>query len=141
MARRITLKDVIRETEVFSARIILAGVAIGAMAVALSARLIYLQIVSYDHYQTLSHNNRVTIAPIVPTRGLIYDRNGVVLAQNLPSFSLEITPERVPDLNAMLENLGKLVRIDASDLKRFEKLRKQTSSFKTVPLRYRLSEE
>ncbi|MEK6750204.1 MAG: penicillin-binding protein 2 [Pseudomonadota bacterium] len=141
MARRITLKDVIRETEVFSGRVIFAGVVIGVLALALVARLVYLQIVSYDHFQTLSHDNRVTIAPITPTRGLIYDRNGVVLAQNLPSFSLEITPERVGNLATTLEALGKLIRIEPIDLKRFEKLRKQISQFKTVPLRYRLSEE
>ncbi|MGE0080869.1 MAG: penicillin-binding protein 2, partial [Thiohalomonadaceae bacterium] len=83
MARGIALKDSIRETSLFRARAILAGALAAALLLVLLSRLVYLQVVRHDHFTTLSQANRVNIQPLAPTRGLIYDRNGVVLAENL----------------------------------------------------------
>jgi penicillin-binding protein 2 len=136
-----TLKDHIKETSLFSSRIIAALVFILVMIGILLGRMVYLQIYSHGHYATLSQNNRVTVQPIPPTRGLIYDRNGVVLAQNIPSFTLEIIPAHIDDLDATLAELGEIIEISDASIKDFHKLRRRSSRFKPVPLRYRLTEE
>ena len=79
-------------------------------------RLVYLQISNQQYYSTLSEKNRVSIQPIPPTRGLIYDRNGVLLAQNLPSFTLELVPEKIKDLDNTLKLLTELITITEDDL-------------------------
>ena len=113
----------------------------GLLLAALLGRLVWLQIYSHDHYQTLSHDNRVSLGPIVPARGLIYDRNGVALALNVPSYSLELVPERIEDLEATLEELGTVISLSKRDLKRFRRERKRHHSFDSVPLRLRLDEQ
>ncbi|HGX92758.1 MAG TPA: penicillin-binding protein 2, partial [Candidatus Tenderia sp.] len=95
----IALRDNLRESQLFSNRAVVAVVFIILALLALVGRMVYLQIMSHDHYTTLSHNNRVSIVPLAPTRGLIFDRNGVIVAQNLPTFSLEIVPERCKNLD------------------------------------------
>lgn len=137
--RGITLRDSIRELAQFRSRTILAAIATSALLLVLVARLFYLQVYNHNRYTTLSHNNRVNILPIAPTRGLIYDRNGVLLAENIPTFRLEIVPERVPDLEKTLEEIGKLIEIRDVDLQRFRDSLKRTRRFKEVPLRYRLN--
>ena len=143
MARNktITLKDHIREALLFQQRGVAALIVAGVLLAILTGRLVYLQIMNTDHYTTLSRNNRVGIVPIPPTRGLIYDRNGVLLAENLPSFSLEIVPERVADLKQTLERLRKLIDISDDDIKRFNQMLNRKRRFEGVPLRYRLSDE
>lgn len=136
-----TFKDHIREGLIFNQRIIVAAVIIVLLIMALVARLAYLQITNQQHYDTLSENNRVNILPIAPTRGLIYDRNGVLLAQNLPSFTLEIIPEHVKNLDYTLDELGKLIALSEEDLKRFHRNRKQRRRFDGIPLRFRLDDE
>ncbi|NOY62097.1 MAG: penicillin-binding protein 2 [Gammaproteobacteria bacterium] len=111
------------------------------LALILIARMTYLQVFSHDHFTTLSHNNRVNIVPIPPTRGLIFDRNGVLLAQNTPSFTLEITPERVADIDATVAALSKLIEISERDISRFRKFLQQKRRFESVPLRFQLNEE
>ncbi len=135
------LKDPQREQRLFTRRLIVAVVAVFLLMGALVARMVYLQVFNYDHYATLSQNNRVAILPLPPTRGLIYDREGRVLAENIPSFTLEIVPEKVPDLEDTLQRLGRLVRLTEEDLKRFHKRLRRNSAFKAVPLRFRLSEQ
>lgn len=137
----LTIKDRIREVHVFNRR---AGTAMAVtvlLVLCIIARLIYLQVIGYEHYATLSNDNRVNIIPIPPTRGLIYDRNGVLLAQNVPSFSLEIVPEQVPDLDETLKELSEIIVIDEEELKRFHKLADQQPGFEAIPLRFRLTEE
>lgn len=107
----------------------------------LIARLIYLQVISQEHYITLSENNRVSIRPIPPTRGLIYDRNGILLAQNLPSFSLELVPEHIKDLDQTIEQLKQLITLTEEDMDRFHKHRRNKRRFEGIPLRYRLTDE
>ena len=135
------LKDHFHETQIFNQRILVAGVVMVFLLILLLSRLVYLQITNQKHYSTLSDNNRVSIRPIPPTRGLIFDRNGILLAQNLPSFTLEIVVEHVDDLDKTLEHLGELIRISKEDLKRFHKNRRKKRRFEGVPLRYRLNDE
>jgi penicillin-binding protein 2 len=106
----------------------------------LTARFFHLQVVRYDYYHTLAENNRISLVPTPPTRGLIMDRNGVVLAHNFFAYTLEITPAKVDDLDATIDEIAKLVEITPADRKRFKKLREQTHSFESVPLRTQLTE-
>ena len=138
---RVTLKDHLRETQLFSSRIIFFFAITVILIIVLVSRMVYLQIFSHQHYTTLSQNNRVSLVPIPPTRGLIYDRNGVILAQNLPSFTLELIPEKIEDMDLIITELRAIIELSDEDIQRFEKLRNQTSKFKAVPLRYRLTEE
>lgn len=137
----IPLKDYLRETRVFNARIGAAGIIVAALTVLLLLRLVYLQVIDYRHYATLSQANRVKPVPIPPARGHILDRNGVVLAQNFPVYTLDIVPEQVKNMKALLEELGKLVRITEGDLKSFNKQRRERPKFEHITLRSYLNEE
>lgn len=142
MARNsfLTIKDNIREAHLFQVRIITSVVIAAILFSIIIFRLFYLQILSHDHYTALSEDNRVNILPISPIRGLIYDRNGILLAQNLPSFTLELVPEHIKDLDETLSELNKLIRITPDELKRFQKLRKKKRRFEGIPLRFRLND-
>ena len=98
----LTFKDHFRETHLFQQRVLVAVVLLALVLCLIIARLVYLQVINHEHYTTLSEDNRINILPIPPIRGLIYDRNGVLLAQNLPSFTLQIIPEHVKDLASSL---------------------------------------
>ena len=136
-----TLKDHFHETLIFNQRVLVAGVVMFLLLALLLIRLVYLQITNQEHYSTLSENNRVSIRPIPPTRGLIFDRNGILLAQNLPSFTLEIIPEHIKDLNKTLDNISQLISISEEDLRRFHKDRRKKRRFEGVPLRFRLNDD
>ena len=138
---RITIKDYLFESQLFMQRSVQALVFAGILIAVLVGRLIYLQVLAHEHYITLSDDNRIKILPLPPNRGLIFDRNGLILADNLPSYRLEITPEQVHDMDATLDALSQLVNIRDVDRSRFEQLRKRTPVFKPVPLRFRLSDE
>ncbi len=98
MPTRLTLKDHLYESRLIMQRAILLLVIGGLLCLVLFSRLLYLQVVAHEHYTTLSEDNRVKLQPIPPNRGLIYDRNGILLAENLPSYRLEITPEQIGDM-------------------------------------------
>jgi penicillin-binding protein 2 len=98
MAMRLTIKDNIRESRLFNERAAIALFITVLLLLFIGGRLVYLQVISHAHYTTLSDGNRISIVAVPPLRGFIYDRNGVLLAQNIPSFSLEIIPEQVGDL-------------------------------------------
>lgn len=136
-----TLKDHFHETQIFNQRVLVAGLFMFFLLILLLSRLFYLQITNQQHYSTLSENNRVSIRPIAPTRGLIFDRNGILLAQNLPSFTLEIIPEHVDDLNKTLDVLKQLISISEEDLNDFKKNLRKKRRFEGIPLRSRLSDE
>ena len=138
---RITIKDYLFESQLFMQRSVQALVFAGILIAVLVGRLIYLQVLAHEHYITLSDDNRIKILPLPPNRGLIFDRNGLILADNLPSYRLEITPEQVHDMDATLDALSQLVNIRDVDRSRFEQLLKRTPVFKPVPLRFRLSDE
>ena len=141
MVSSLTIKDYLFESRLFMRRTVAMVVIATLLIGALVSRLVYLQVLSHDHYATLSDDNRIKIQPLSPNRGLIYDRNGLLLAENLPSYRLEITAELIKDMPATLAAMDKLVSIRDIDLKRFEKLRKRTPSFKPVPLRFHLNDE
>lgn len=136
------LKDHSRESRTFTARALLAFVIVVVLLGVLLGRLYYLQVVEYDRYVAMSEDNRVQLQPVPPTRGLIYDRNGVLLADNRPSYSVTILKEEVKDLDKTLADLRKLIPISDREIERFEKrLRQRRRSFESVPVRFRLSEE
>ena len=141
MAERITIRDHFRDSHIFSNRAVVAIILISLLMVGLLSRLIYLQVISHEHYSTLSNKNRVNRVSIPPIRGLIHDRNGVVLAENVPTFSLELIPERIPNLKQTLQQIGELITITDEDIARFTKEVRKNQRFNNIPLRFRLSEE
>lgn len=141
MAYRVTIKDYLFESRLFMQRSIQALVFAALLIGVLVGRLSYLQVVAHEHFITLSDDNRIKILPLPPNRGLIFDRNGLILADNLPSYRLEITPEQVRDMPGTLDRLAQLVNIRDMDRNRFDKLRARTPAFKPVPLRFHLSDE
>ncbi|MCF6235615.1 MAG: penicillin-binding protein 2 [Gammaproteobacteria bacterium] len=140
MSRR-DIKDHIRESRKFNSRSAAALVLVGALVSVIFGRLVYLQVVDYEHYTTQAENNRVKIIPIAPTRGLIYDRNGIILAQNQTSFILEVIPEKISDLEVMLVELRSIIAISDADVERFRRDLKRQRRFDSVPLRYWLTDE
>jgi len=140
MASHSTLKDHFRETRLFTSRAVIALVLAVALLVLLLVRLFDLQVLQHDKYSVLSDKNRVHIRAVPPTRGLIYDRNGALLAENLPSFQLEIVRERVEDMDATIAELRKLIDISDENIVRFKKRLKRTQRHKPVALRIRLSD-
>lgn len=135
------LKDHRNENQLFLSRAIVAGALVVIALSVLVARMVQLQIVEHNHFTTLSKDNRVKLVPLPPTRGLIYDRNGVLLAQNRPAYSLEIVPEEVKNIQDTLTRLGRIVAIGEDDLERFHKLKKRKRRFDSVPIRVDLSIE
>ncbi|MEY2897887.1 MAG: Stage sporulation protein, partial [Pseudomonadota bacterium] len=131
------------EIEVFQfrARVLVAGVLVLVCLGLLVARFVWLQVVRHQDYLAQAESNRVAVLPIVPNRGLIKDRNGVVIAKNYSAYTLEITPSKVEDLDATIEELGKLVDIQPRDKRRFKKLREETRRFDSIPIRTRLSDD
>ncbi len=95
MVRRVRIKDHWGERRIFTVRSIIAGAIVAALLLTVAARLFYLQVLRYNYYSELSQGNRVRIEPIPPSRGLILDRNGVVLADNKPAYQLELVREQV----------------------------------------------
>ncbi len=139
-----TIKDHLWESHLFMRRTVAALVVSGVLLAALVGRLVYLQVVAYEHFNTLSEDNRIKIQPVPPNRGLIYDRNGILLAENLPSWRLEITPEQVggkEGIDTLLDQLSAIVEISDFDRERFHKLRRRMQPFEGVPLRFHLDDE
>ena len=140
MKQRAELKNHQRELHHFRARLIVGAlVAIAAFGL-LAARFFYVQVAQHEHYRTLAEANRISIVPIVPNRGIIIDRNGVVLAHNYSAYTLEVTPSKVDDLDATIESLAALVEITPKDRKRFKKLLEESHNFESLPIRTRLNE-
>ncbi len=142
MAKPIRIKDHLNEAGIVQRRIILATVVIVLLSGVLLARMFWLQVVQYEHHATLSENNRVHVQPIPPARGRIYDRNGVVLAENRPSFSLNITRERVPDLETTVALLQSLLELDDEDINQLHRrLGQRRRPFEAVPVMFNLTED
>jgi penicillin-binding protein 2 len=141
MPKHIPLKDPYRESRIFSARIITAIVLVLILLGIVLARYYSLQISHYETYRTQSERNRVQLQPLPPKRGLIFDRNGVLLADNRPSYILSIVRERVSDLETTLAEVQVLVPVSDSDLENFNKRLQRRRPYEAVPLRFRLTEE
>ena len=134
------LKNHQREIYFFRLRLILSMVFVLVLLLILLSRLFYLQVVRQSYFATLADNNRIAVVPIVPNRGLIQDRNGVVLARNYSGYTLEISPAKVADLEATINSLSELVSIQAKDRKRFKKLLTESHTSDSYPIRSRLNE-
>jgi penicillin-binding protein 2 len=142
MPQPIQLKDHEKDARQVRTRVIVGGVAIFLLALVLVARMFHLQVTQYEYHSTLSENNRVHVQPIPPNRGLIFDRNGVIVADNRPSFSLTITRERTENLQETLKTLVDILGLTEEDKAIFEKRMKQgRRPFEPVPIMFELSEE
>lgn len=141
MAPAVALKDPYLESRIYGARTIIVMVLVVIFVGILLGRYFSLQIIEYEVYRTESDRNRVQLQPLPPKRGLIFDRNGVLLAENRPSFVLSVVIERVPDLDSTLELLSQLVELNESDLEKFEARATRRRPYEAVPLQFRLSED
>lgn len=142
MSQPIRLKDHEKDARLVRSRVVVGAVAIMLLVCVLIARLYYLQVIQYDYHSTLSENNRVHVQPIPPSRGLIYDRNGLVVADNRPSFSLSMTRERAGDWAGVLDTIVEVLQLSPDDRAIFEKRMKQgRRPFEPVPILFELTEE
>jgi penicillin-binding protein 2 len=134
-------KDHQRELYYFQLRIGIAGVFVLAAFSLLLVRLVYLQILQYDYYRTKAEDNRISIVPIMPNRGLILDRSGTALARNYSAYTLEIFPGKVADLEKTINGLESIVEIRPSDRSRFKRLMIEAKGADSLPIRTRLTDE
>lgn len=135
------IRDRLTENRIFLSRIMVISAMVSVLILGLVVRLVYLQIVGHEHYALLAKNNRIKVSAIPPTRGIIYDRKGRILAQNLPSYSLEIIPEQVKDMEDTLHRLQILLDLTDDVLDDFRKQQKRHKRFDSVPLLLSLSED
>jgi penicillin-binding protein 2 len=135
------LKDLERELDRFRLRILAAALFVLVGFGLLASRLVYLQVLRHDELLLRAEANRTAVVPIVPNRGRIVDRNGVVLATNYTAYTLEIVPSKVVDLDAAINALAELVEIAPRDRRRFKRLLEESKSFESLPIRTKLSEQ
>lgn len=140
-SQALLIKDTQLEAKIFSRRLLIGVFLVFGLSLLLAARLAWLQILDFDHYSDLALQNRVKISPLAPSRGLIYDRNGVLLAENIPSYNLEITPEEISDMPGLLQKLQQLLSLEESDLNRFRKQVARSPAFESIPLLTNLSDQ
>jgi penicillin-binding protein 2 len=141
MAKEFNLKNQDHESSLVARRVYFSAVIILLLIIMIISRVFYLTVLQHEHYTTLSLSNRVKITPIPPIRGLIYSRDGVILAENKPTFSLEIIPEQIKDVDETIAQLKKIITIEDSDIERFKKARKKKRRFENVSLRLNLNKE
>ncbi len=127
--------------EHFRRRLSVAAALVLACFLALFLRFFWLQIVRHDYYSTRAEENRITLVPIQPNRGLIVDRHGAVLARNDAGFTIEIAPAKAGDVEAVIDRLAEVVRIETRDRKRFRKVRDENKGMESIPIRTRVGEE
>jgi penicillin-binding protein 2 len=141
MAESTQLKDLAREQRAFTSRAMVVFVIAVLAICVLLLRLVQLQVVEYQQYRTRSDENRIQVQPIAPPRGLIFDRNGELLADNQPVFTLSVVTERVADMELLLTELGTLVELTDRDLESFAKrVSRARRPFEAVPLKVVLNE-
>ena len=140
MNRRVELRNHLRELHHFRLRLAISAGFVLLLFLLLFARFFYLQVSQREHYHTLAEANRISIAPIVPNRGLIFDRNGEVLAHNYSAYTLEIVPSKVSNLETLINELSTVVEIAPRDRKRFKKLMDESKRFESLPIRTRLTD-
>ncbi len=129
------------ELSTFRNRVLVAGLLILIAFGVLAGRLFYLQVMKRDYFHTLAEANRISVVPVVPNRGIITDRNGVVLAANYSAYTLRVTPSKVKNLEAAFDALAGIVDIQPRDRRRFKRLLEDSKNFESLPLRNRLSDE
>ncbi len=135
------LRNVEADLSRFRLRVLVAAMVVVVGFMLVVSRLIFLQIVRHEDLLEQAESNRTAIVPVVPNRGLILDRNGIVLANNYSAYTLEITPSKVADLEQTIEDLAQIVDISPRDRRRFKKLLEESKNFESLPLRTRLSDE
>ena len=135
------LKDLEREIGQFRGRLLASAVLVLVAFLLLGSRLVYLQVFRHEDLATQAEANRIAVVPIVPNRGLILDRNGIVLASNYSAYTLEITPSRAGPLEPLLDELTQVLDIAPRDRKRFKRLLEESKSFESLPIRTKLTEE
>lgn len=135
------LRDQAGERRVVRSRLAVAALLVFLLFAGLTARIAYLQVIQYEHFSARSQDNRVRLASISPTRGLIYDRNGYLLAENRPAYRLTIIPEQVEDMDRLLETLAALVEISTDEREAFARARSRARGFQAIPIKLRLTEE
>jgi penicillin-binding protein 2 len=138
--RRAELRDHQRELQSFQTRLAVSAGIVLLVFFMLIIRFFYLQVIRHEYYHLLAENNRISIAPIIPNRGLILDRNGAVLAHNYSAYTLEITPAKVSDLEPLINELATVVDVAPKDRKRFRKLLEEGHDFASLPIRTRLND-
>ena len=135
------LRNIQADLSRFRLRVLIIAIVVVVAFGLVAARLVYLQVFRHEDLAEQAESNRTAIVPIVPNRGLILDRNGVVLATNYSAYTLEITPSRVADLDQTIDALSKVVEIHPRDRRRFKKLQEESKSFESLPIRTRLTDE
>ncbi len=135
------LRNVEADLARFRIRVLVATALVLLCFALLAGRLVVLQVVRHEDLKAQAENNRTAVVPVVPNRGLILDRNGIVLATNYSAYTLEITPSKVPALEQTLADLSQVVEVSARDRRRFKKLMEESKSFESLPIRTKLSEE
>jgi penicillin-binding protein 2 len=135
------IKDIEHELGQFRERLTYAAGFVLFCFFLLALRLVWLQVVRYGDLSAQAERNRVAVVPIVPNRGLILDRNGVVLASNYSAYTLEIIPSKVKNIEAMIDALSKVVDIQPRDRKRFKRMQEESKNFESLPIRTRLTDE
>ncbi len=135
------LKNIEQELARFRGRLVAAAAFVLVMFALLGARLVHLQVYKHAELATQAENNRIAVVPIVPNRGLIVDRNGIVLANNYSAYTLEITRSLTDDLDGLIDQLAEIVEIQPRDRKRFKRLLDESKSFESVPIRTKLTDE
>jgi penicillin-binding protein 2 len=138
---RAEIKDTRRELYIFRLRLVAGMVFVLVCFALLVFRFLTLQIVRHDNYAARADENRIALVPIAPNRGIVTDRNGVVIAKNYSAYTLEITPSKVANLDATIDALAEVIPIEARDRRRFKKLLEETKTFEGIPIRTRLSDE
>lgn len=142
MTDRYTFKDHTLERQIFLSRLLIAALTAVILLFLLVARLVYLQVNQHEYYSTKSDEYRIHTQAVVPNRGLIYDRNGVLLAENRPSYTLTLVKENAGDIAANLELIESLISFTPDDAEKFHaRLKRRNVPFSSVPLRFNLSEE
>ena len=135
------LRNVAADLARFKRRVLVIGLVVLVAFGLLCARLFFLQVVRHEDLAEQAESNRTAVVPVVPNRGLILDRNGIVLASNYSAYTLEITPSKVGSLEDTIDSLGEVVEVSQRDRRRFKRLREDSRSFDSIPIRTRLSDE
>ncbi len=135
------LRNIQADLSRFRNRVLIAALLVVVAFLLLGARLVYLQVFRHDDLREQADNNRITAVPVVPNRGLILDRNGVVVATNYSAYTLEITPSKINNLDQVIDDLSRLIEIIPRDKKRLKKLLEESKGLESLPLRTRLTDE
>ncbi len=141
MQEQTTFTSRVKEARLFRTRLMIAMILIGICSFLLVGRLVYLQIFQYNHYTTLSVNNDIDLHPLPPRRGLIYDRNGLLLAKNIPVFNLVVTPSKVENINQNIKKIKAIIPLTKTNIELFQKQMNEHRRFDQIPLKLKLTQQ